>query len=226
MLRVLQEREFERLGGTRTKTVDVRVAATHRALEEMIVEKPFRVDLYYRLNVFPISIPPLRERPEDIPLLVRHFVRQFAQRMNKIVDSISSETMEALTRYPWPGNIRELQNAVERAVVLYEKGSLSVKKSWLSDDCFQNQPAIQSFFRRSAAEDRRMIDSVLGRNQRPSVRTIRCSSQARSCAIHSGIEDQIAQYQQVSLQDPSGRRGARQDRDAQSQLCRMKGPNS
>jgi formate hydrogenlyase transcriptional activator len=86
LLRVLQEREFERLGSTRTKKVDVRVvAATHRALEEMIVEKQFRLDLYYRLNVFPISIPPLRERPEDIPLLVRHFVQQFAQRMNKTI---------------------------------------------------------------------------------------------------------------------------------------------
>ena len=175
---------------------------------------------------FPTSIPPLRERPEGIPLLLRHFVRQFAQRMNKIVDSISSETMEALTRYPWSGNIRELQNVVERAVVLYEKGSLSVKKSWLSDDCFQNQPAIQPFFRRSAAEDRRMIDSALaetrGRVSGPSG----AAEQARSSAIHSGIEDQIAQYQQVSLQDPSCRRGARQDRNAQSQLCRMKGPNS
>ena len=104
LLRVLQEREFERLGSTRTQKVDVRmVAATHRALEEMIVEKQFRLDLYYRLNVFPISIPPLRERPEDIPLLVRHFVQQFAQRMNKTIEAISSETMEALTRYPWPG---------------------------------------------------------------------------------------------------------------------------
>ena len=100
LLRVLQEREFERLGSTRTKKVDVRVvAATHRDLDEMIREKQFRSDLYYRLNVFPISIPPLRERPEDIPLLVRHFVQQFAQRMNKKIDAISSETMEALTRY-------------------------------------------------------------------------------------------------------------------------------
>ena len=129
LLRVLQEREFERLGSTRTKKVDVRVvAATHRALEEMIVEKQFRLDLYYRLNVFPISIPPLRERPEDIPLLVRHFVRQFAQRMHKTIEAISSETMEALTRYPWPGNIRELQNVIERSVVVHEKGDLSVKQ--------------------------------------------------------------------------------------------------
>src|ERR1700726_2068999 len=129
LLRVLQEREFERLGSTRTKKVDVRiVAATHRDLEEMIVKKEFRSDLYYRLNVFPISIPPLRERPEDVPLLARHFAEQFAQRMNKAIDAIPFETMEALTRYPWPGNIRELQNVVERAVVVYEKGKLSIKK--------------------------------------------------------------------------------------------------
>ena len=161
LLRVLQEREFERLGSTRTKKVDVRiVAATHRALEEMIVEKQFRLDLYYRLNVFPISIPPLRERPEDIPLLVRHFVRQFAQRMNKTIDAISSETMEALSRYPWPGNIRELQNVIERAVVVYEKGKLSVKKSWLSRECFLTEPATQ-LFRRSVMEERKMIGAAL-----------------------------------------------------------------
>lgn len=119
LLRVLQEREFERLGSTRTKKVDVRiVAATHRDLEEMILEKQFRSDLYYRLNVVPISIPPLRERPEDIPLLLHHFVRQAARRMNKTIDTIPSETMEALTEYQWPGNIRELENVVERAVIL------------------------------------------------------------------------------------------------------------
>jgi formate hydrogenlyase transcriptional activator len=161
LLRVLQEREFERLGSTRTKKVDVRiVAATHRALEEMIVEKQFRLDLYYRLNVFPISIPPLRERPEDIPLLVRHFVLQFAQRMNKTIDAISSETMEALSRYAWPGNIRELQNVIERAVVVYTKGKLSVKKSWLADECVRIEPATQHF-KRSVMEEREMIGAAL-----------------------------------------------------------------
>jgi formate hydrogenlyase transcriptional activator len=119
LLRALQEREFERLGSTRTKRIDVRiVAATHRNLEEMILEKQFRSDLYYRLNVFPISIPPLRERSNDIPLLVRHFVTRAASRMNKTVDSIPDATMAALSRYPWPGNIRELENVIERAVIL------------------------------------------------------------------------------------------------------------
>jgi formate hydrogenlyase transcriptional activator len=162
LLRVLQDMEFERLGSTRTKRVDVRiVAATNRALEEMIVEKQFRLDLYYRLNVFPISIPPLRERPEDIPLLVRHFVKQFAQRMNKTIGRISPETMEALTRYPWPGNIRELQNVIERSVVIYEKGTLPVKKSWLPGECFQPEPATQPLLKRSAREDRESIGAAL-----------------------------------------------------------------
>jgi DNA-binding NtrC family response regulator len=160
LLRVLQEREFERLGSTRTKQVDVRVvAATHRDLDEMILEKQFRSDLYYRLNVFPISIPPLRERAEDIPLLVRHFVQQFALRMNKTIDAISPETMDALTRYSWPGNIRELQNVIERAVVVYKKGNLSIKKSWL----LAREPirAETPLFRRSPTEDRQIIGAAL-----------------------------------------------------------------
>jgi len=119
LLRVLQEREFERLGSTRTQKVDVRiVAATHRDLEGMILEKLFRSDLYYRLNVFPVCVPPLRERPEDIPLLVHHFVQQAARQMRKTIDTIPQETMEALTRYRWPGNIRELENVIERSVIL------------------------------------------------------------------------------------------------------------
>jgi formate hydrogenlyase transcriptional activator len=119
LLRVLQEREFERLGSTRTKKVDVRVvAATHRDLEDMILKKEFRSDLYYRLNVFPISIPPLRERPDDVPLLAQHFVQEAARRMNKTIETIPPETMEALTQYGWPGNIRELENVIERAVIL------------------------------------------------------------------------------------------------------------
>jgi formate hydrogenlyase transcriptional activator len=119
LLRVLQEREFERLGSTRTQKVDVRmVAATHCDLEGMILEKQFRSDLYYRLNVFPIQVPPLRERPEDIPLLVHHFVQQATRRMRKTIDTIPSETMEALIHFRWPGNIRELENVIERAVIL------------------------------------------------------------------------------------------------------------
>jgi formate hydrogenlyase transcriptional activator len=161
LLRVLQEREFERLGSTATRRVNARVvAATHRSLEEMIQEKQFRSDLYYRLNVFPIYIPPLRERPEDIPLLVRHFVHEFASRMNKTVAGISGQTMDSLTHYSWPGNIRELQNVIERSVVVYQKGNLSVKKISFSRQPFHSSSARQ-FLRRSATDDRKMIDSAL-----------------------------------------------------------------
>jgi formate hydrogenlyase transcriptional activator len=119
LLRVLQEREFERLGDSRTLKSDARlIAATNRDLEAMANEQKFRLDLYYRLNVFPIRVSPLRERAEDIPLLVRHFVEQFCRRMSKRIDTIPSEIMTALTRYPWPGNVRELQNVIERAVIV------------------------------------------------------------------------------------------------------------
>jgi formate hydrogenlyase transcriptional activator len=119
LLRVLQEREFERLGSTRTLRTDARlIAATNRNLEELVSEQKFRSDLYYRLNVFPVRVPALRERPEDIPLLVRHFVQQFSRRISKAIDTIPSDTMTTLVRYPWPGNIRELQNVIERAVIL------------------------------------------------------------------------------------------------------------
>ena len=119
LLRVLQEREFERLGGTRTIRVDVRVvAATNRNLAQMVEEGLFRRDLYYRLNVFPIMIPPLRERSEDIPLLVRYFVQKYARLMDRRIETVSAEEMDALTRYHWPGNVRELENLIERAVIL------------------------------------------------------------------------------------------------------------
>ena len=161
LLRVLQEREFERLGSTVTRKVNLRVvAATHRNLEDMIQEKQFRSDLYYRLSVFPIYIPPLRERPDDIPLLVRHFVQEFSRRMNKTVAELSPKTMDALTHYSWPGNIRELQNVIERSVVLYQKGNLCVKNCAFSGQPSLSNPARQSF-RRSATEDRKMIDSAL-----------------------------------------------------------------
>jgi formate hydrogenlyase transcriptional activator len=125
LLRVLQEQEFERLGSGRTHKVDVRlVAATNRNLAEMVARGQFRIDLYYRLNVFPILLPALRERREDIPALVTHFVKMFSRRMGKPVDSIPPETIAAFQCYSWPGNIRELQNLVERAVILSRDGVL------------------------------------------------------------------------------------------------------
>jgi formate hydrogenlyase transcriptional activator len=127
LLRVLQEQEFERLGSTRTHRVDVRVvAATNQDLVAMVAEKEFRMDLYYRLNVFPIALPPLRLRLDDIPLLVAHFVHKFAQQMTKQISRIPMHAMETLVRYPWPGNIRELQNLIERAVILTRGDVLQV----------------------------------------------------------------------------------------------------
>ena len=119
LLRVLQEQEFERLGSSRTIRVDVRVvAATNQDLFQMVQERRFRADLFYRLNVFPIRVPPLRDRMEDLPMLVRHFVRIFARRMNKEINHIPEEFMSALRLHDWPGNIRELQNILERSVIL------------------------------------------------------------------------------------------------------------
>jgi formate hydrogenlyase transcriptional activator len=132
LLRVLQEREFERLGSTRTLRTDARlIAATNRDLAAMVEEGKFRADLFYRLNVFPVPVPPLRERLEDIPLLVRQFAQEFSRRMNKGIDTIPSETLQALVRYPWPGNVRELQNVIERAVILSRGPVLKVPLSQL-----------------------------------------------------------------------------------------------
>ncbi|MGH9666314.1 MAG: sigma 54-interacting transcriptional regulator, partial [Bryobacteraceae bacterium] len=141
LLRVLQEREFERLGSTRTLRTDARlIAATNRNLEAMVEEQKFRSDLYYRLNVFPVRVPPLRERPEDIPLLVRHFVQQFSRRTNRSIETIPSETMNALVRYRWPGNIRELQNVIERAVIVSTGSVLRVPMSDLKPKGISAEP--------------------------------------------------------------------------------------
>jgi len=128
LLRVLQEREFERVGGSQTIHVDVRVvAATNRNLPEMVAAGRFREDLYYRLAVFPVSLPPLRERADDIPLLVHSFLRRFARQAGKRIDDVTPEAMRRLTTYRWPGNVRELQNVIERAVILSRRPVLDVE---------------------------------------------------------------------------------------------------
>jgi formate hydrogenlyase transcriptional activator len=140
LLRVLQEREFERLGSTRTISVDVRlIAATNRNLEQMVLERQFRDDLYYRLNVFPITIPPLRERQEDIPLLVRFFASKFARRMKRRIETIPAQSVAELQQYHWPGNIRELENVIERAVILSPGTELQIP---LSEMKLQPKPAV------------------------------------------------------------------------------------
>jgi formate hydrogenlyase transcriptional activator len=140
LLRVLQEREFERLGSSRTIKTGARlIAATNRNLATCVEDGRFRTDLFYRLNIFPIEVPPLRERAEDIPLLVRHFVRQFARRMNRVIDTIPSETMDALVRHSWPGNIRELQNLMERSVILSSTPVLRVPLAALCSSAVSDQ---------------------------------------------------------------------------------------
>ena len=133
LLRVLQEHEFERIGGNRTIRVDVRIiAATNHDLEQMVSESRFRADLFYRLNVFPITLPPLRERPEDIPPLVEHFVQMFARRMNKQVPHVPKKTLDVLEQHHWPGNIRELQNLIERAVIISSGRDLEIPSGEMS----------------------------------------------------------------------------------------------
>jgi formate hydrogenlyase transcriptional activator len=142
LLRVLQEQEFERLGSTKTIRVRVRlVGATNRDLPRMVRDGQFRSDLYYRLNVFPISLPPLRERPEDIPRLVRHFTQKFARRMGRQIETIPAEAMDTLVRYPWPGNVRELENVIERAVILSPGRALQIPVGYLKASAAQAIPA-------------------------------------------------------------------------------------
>jgi transcriptional regulator with PAS, ATPase and Fis domain len=135
LLRVLQEREFERVGGTEVLRADVRViAATNRDLQVAIADGAFRSDLYYRLNVFPIELPPLRERKEDVPLLVNYFVDRYAKRAGKKIKHIQKKTLEMLQEYSWPGDVRELQNVIERSLIIVDTNEFSVDKNWLSHE--------------------------------------------------------------------------------------------
>jgi PAS domain S-box-containing protein len=144
LLRVLQEREFERVGGTEMLRSDVRViAATNRDLHSAIAAGSFRSDLFYRLNVFPIELPPLRERKEDIPILVNYFVNRYAQRAGRKIDTIQKKSLEALQEYSWPGNVRELQNVIERSLIVVDTNEFSVDKNWLSHE-FRSSPRLTS----------------------------------------------------------------------------------
>jgi formate hydrogenlyase transcriptional activator len=162
LLRVLQEKEFERLGSTRTVRVDVRVvAATNRDLTQMVEDRLFRSDLYYRLNVFPIVVPPLRERAEDIPLLVRYFAQKHARHMDRHIETIPAEEMEALTRYSWPGNVRELENLIERAVILSRGPALHVP---LPEDRLSGEAPAASAVTLEAAEREHILRALRDTN--------------------------------------------------------------
>jgi formate hydrogenlyase transcriptional activator len=163
LLHVLQEREFQRVGGNQTIRANARViAATNRDLEAAIAEGIFRSDLFYRLNVFPIEIPPLRERKEDIPLLVEYFIDRFARKAGKTIRGMNKKTLDLLVSYPWPGNIRELQNVVERSVIVLEAENFSVDESWLSRKPLTDDPKSQlELSQKLAAQEKKMIEAAL-----------------------------------------------------------------
>src|SRR5467141_3182994 len=163
LLRVLQEHEFERVGGNQPIRANVRViAATNRDLEAAIATRTFRSDLFYRLNVFPIEIPPLRERSEDIPVLVEYFIGHFARKAGKSFRGINKKTMDLLLAYPWPGNIRELQNVVELSVIVCETETFTVDESWLSQRPLDASSGNEFFLpEKVAATEREIIEEAL-----------------------------------------------------------------
>jgi transcriptional regulator with GAF, ATPase, and Fis domain len=163
LLRVLQEHEFERVGGTRSIQTDVRViAATNRDLQAAIAVGAFRSDLFYRLNVFPIEIPSLRERREDVPLLVGYFIDRFARKAGKSIRGVNKKSLDLLQSYPWPGNIRELQNVIERSIIVCETENFSVDESWLSQKPLASEPKGQlELSQKLAAQEKEMIEAAL-----------------------------------------------------------------
>jgi transcriptional regulator with GAF, ATPase, and Fis domain len=162
LLRVLQEREFERVGGNQAIRSNVRViTATNRDLKAAVEAGIFRRDLFYRLNVFPIEMPPLRERKEDIPLLVEYFIDRYANRAGKKIRGINKKTLDLLQSYPWPGNIRELQNVIERSVIVCDTESFSVDESWLVRESSQTQPASQPLSNKLVTQEKEMIEAAL-----------------------------------------------------------------
>jgi transcriptional regulator with GAF, ATPase, and Fis domain len=186
LLRVLQEREFERVGGTRPVPIDVRVlAATNRDLRAEVSAGRFRLDLFYRLNVFPIQVPPLRERREDILLLAKYFVGRYAGKAGKKIRNIERKTVELLEAYDWPGNIRELQNVVERAVILSDGETFSIEESWLRPETGAARCLGTGAPKSGKGKDR----SRPGGEPRPHFRSVRCGWHARNTAHHSRIEN-------------------------------------
>ena len=166
LLRVLQERQLERVGGSRPIPVDVRVvAATNRDLSVAIAEGSFRADLFYRLNVFPIQVPPLRKRREDIPILVEYFVKRFAEKMAKRIRQIDKRTLELCERYPWPGNIRELQNIVERSVILSSGDTFSIDEAWLASQTPLRADATSPLPAALQDQEKELIEAALAKSR-------------------------------------------------------------
>lgn len=166
LLRVLQEREFQRVGGNESLALDVRVvSATNRDLQAAIAEGGFREDLFYRLNVFPIQVPPLRHRKEDIPLLVEYFVDRYASKAGKKIASINKKSLELLQSYAWPGNIRELQNVIERSVIISDSENLSIDESWLGQRAVAGDSSTQPLSERLATQEREIIEAALAESK-------------------------------------------------------------
>ncbi len=162
LLRVLQDQEFERLGGNKPIRANVRViTATNRDLQAAIKAGSFRSDLFYRLNVFPIEIPPLRERKEDIPMLVEYFIDRYASKVGKKIRSVSRKSLDLLQSYPWPGNIRELQNVVERSIIVCDTEQFSVDEHWLVRESCQTHPASQPLSNKLMTQEKKMIEAAL-----------------------------------------------------------------
>jgi formate hydrogenlyase transcriptional activator len=167
LLRVLQEREFERVGGRQSIRVDVRViAATNRDLKAAVADSAFREDLYYRLNVFPLEIPPLRARRTDIPLLVEYFIDRYARKAGKNIRSVDKKTLQLLLSYPWPGNIRELQNVIERSVIVCDTETFTVDESWLSQQPLDRRSGGKLYLsHKLAATEKEIIEEALRESQ-------------------------------------------------------------
>ena len=201
LLRVLQEREFERVGGGQPIRVDVRViAATNRDLEATIAAGSFRSDLFYRLNVFPIAIPPLRERREDIPILVEYFIARYARNAGRKIRTVEKKTMELLRSYSWPGNIRELQNVIERSIIVCDGETLSVDQSWLSRESCQADRVSRPFAVKSVTQEKEIIEAALGR---AGGKVSGPSGAAAALGIPPSTlesKDPVVENQQVSLQ--------------------------
>jgi formate hydrogenlyase transcriptional activator len=191
LLRVLQEREFERVGGSRTVSVDVRVvAATNRDLKAAVEAGAFRLDLFYRLNVFPIRVPSLRERKDDIPLLAKNFVERYAASMGKQINKIDKKTLALLQAYNWLGNIRELQNVIQRAVILSDRETLSIDESSMHREALGTLQASVALTEALMNREKEMIEAALEETGGPRGRSVGVGHKAQDSALHSGVKDQ------------------------------------